>query len=324
MGHARLIGQMPMAVEEPATQTTPGPRPPVLSGDGHAGCVGYRTDRSSESNHGLLSDQETVDAEVSEAALLCGEEEVCDVQSVAAPRDSKGFEPHNRLLAALSGSDLQSLQPYIEAVPLARGSVLFEVGEPLTCVCFVESGVVSLLTAFYNRVTVGVGPVGREGAVGVGSLLLGGDTALGRYQVLVPGSALTMEIPAFRRALGQRPKLRMACEAGTRARLVQLLQAVPCTRLHTVEQRCARWLLMCADRTEDDTFELTQECFAEMLGVPDSTWTSVVGSLQQAGLVNCRQDTITVLDRRGLEAAACECYRIVRDRCEQLLARALD
>ena len=226
--------------------------------------------RGSESNHGLLSDQETVDAEVLRRPHLRGRRKFGMLNWVAAPKDSKGFEPHNRLLAALSGSDLQSLQPYIEAVPLARGSVLFEVGEPLTRVCFVESGVVSLLTAFYNRVPVGVGPVGREGAVGVGSLLLGGDTALGRYQVLVPGSALTMEIPAFRRALGQRPKLRMACEAGTRARLVQLLQAVPCTRLHTVEQRCARWLLMCADRTEDDTFELTQECFAEMLGVPDS------------------------------------------------------
>ena len=75
---------------------------------------------------------------------------------LAAPRDSKGFEPHNRLLAALSGRDLQSLQPHIEAVPLARGSILFEVGEPLTRVCFVEFGVVSLLTAFYNRVAVGV------------------------------------------------------------------------------------------------------------------------------------------------------------------------
>jgi hypothetical protein len=82
---------------------------------------------------------------------------------VAAPRDSKGFESHNRLLGALSGSDLQSLQPHIEAVPLARGSVLFEVGEPLTRVCFVESGVVSLLTAFYNRVTVGVGPSVERG-----------------------------------------------------------------------------------------------------------------------------------------------------------------
>jgi Mn-dependent DtxR family transcriptional regulator len=91
-----------------------------------------------------------------------------------------------------------------------------------------------------------------------------------------------------------------------------------------VEQRCARWLLMCADRTEDDTFELAQECLAEVLNVPDSTCTAVVGSLQQAGLINYRRDTITVLDRRGLEAAACQCYRIVRDRSERLLARALD
>jgi Mn-dependent DtxR family transcriptional regulator len=83
-------------------------------------------------------------------------------------------------------------------------------------------------------------------------------------------------------------------------------------------------MLMCADRTEDDTFELTQECLAEILGVPDWTWRAMVGSLQQAGLINYRRDTITVLDRRGLEAAACECYRIVRNRCEQLLARALD
>jgi CRP-like cAMP-binding protein len=94
--------------------------------------------------------------------------------------------------------------------------------------------------------------------------------------------------------------------------------------LHTVEQRCARWLLMSADRKEDDTFELAQECLAEMLGVSDSTCTAVVGSLQQAGLINYRRDVITVLDRRRLEAAACECYRIVRDRDERLLARAFD
>ena len=216
---------------------------------------------------------------------------------VARPRDGKGLEPHNRLLAALPGRDLQSLQPHLEAAPLASGSVLFEVDEPLTRVYFVETGIVSLLTAFENRVTVGAATVGREGAVGVASLLLSGDTALGRYQVLVPGSALTMEVPAFRRALRQSPKLRMACEAHTRSLLVQVLQAVPCTRLHTVEQRCARWLLTCADRTEDDTFELAQECLAEMLGVPDSTWTAVVGSLQQAGLIDYRRGAIKVLDR---------------------------
>jgi CRP-like cAMP-binding protein len=243
---------------------------------------------------------------------------------VAAPRESKGFEPHNWLLAALPGRSLQSLQPHIEAASLARGSVLFEVDEPLTRVYFVETGVVSLVTAFQNQVTVGMATVGREAVVDVGSLLLGGDTALGRYQVLVRGSALTMEVPAFRRALCQSPKLRMACEACTRALWVQLLQAVPCTRLHTVEQRCARWLLMCADLIEDETVELRPECLAEMLGVPDSTWSAVVGALQQAGLINYRRDGITLLDRRGLEAAACECYRIVRDRYERLLAGAFD
>jgi CRP-like cAMP-binding protein len=247
---------------------------------------------------------------------------VLTTDRVATPRDSKGFEPHNQLLAALPGRDFQNLQPHIEAAPLERGSVLFEVGESLTRVYFVETGVVSLLTTFDDRVAVGVALVGREGAVGVGSLLLGGDTALGRYQVLVPGSALTMEVPAFRRALRQSPKLRMACEAHTRALLGQSLQAVPCTRLHTVEQRCARWLLMCHDQAEHDPFELAQECLAEMLGVPDSMWTAVVSSLQQAGLIHYRRGTIKVLDRLSLEAAACECYRIVRDRCDRLLAHA--
>ena len=242
----------------------------------------------------------------------------------AASRDSKGFEPSNWLLAALPSEDLSSLRPHLEAVPLVRGSVLFEIAGPLTDLYFVETGVVSLLTTSENRVTVGVATVGREGAVGVDSLLLGGDTVLGRYRVLVPGSALTMEVPAFRRALRQSPKLRMACEAHTRALLVQMLQAVPCNRLHTLEQRCARWLLMCADRTEGETFELTQEHLTEMLGVPQSTVTVVAGTLQQAGLIRYHRDAITVCDRRGLETAACECYRIVRDGYERLLARAFD
>ena len=146
----------------------------------------------------------------------------------------------------------------------------------------------------------------------------------GRHRVLVPGSALTMEVPAFRRALRQSPKLRMACEAHTRALLVQMLQAVPCNRLHTVEQRCARWLLMCTDRTEDDTFELTQECLAGTLGVTQSTVTATVRTLQHAGLIRYHRAAITVCHRRGLETAACECYRIVRDRCERLLAPAFD
>ena len=243
---------------------------------------------------------------------------------VAAPTDRKRFEPRNRLLAALPARDLQSLQPHLAAVPLAGGSVLSEADEPLDRVYFVDTGVVSLVTAFENHVTVGVAAVGQEGVVGATSLLLGGDTALGRSRVLVPGSALAVEVSRFRSELRRSLTLRAACEASTRALFVQMLQSVPCNRLHTLEQRCARWLLVCADRTEGDTFDLSQECFAEMLGVPKSKSPSVARKLQRAGLICCRPGATTVLDRRELEAVACECYRIVRKRYEGLLAQAFD
>jgi CRP-like cAMP-binding protein len=189
-------------------------------------------------------------------------------------------------------------------------------------VYFVDTGVVALGTAFEHRVTVGVAAVGREGVVGATALLLGGDTALGRSRVLVPGSALALEVPRFRSALRKSLKLRAACEASTRALFVQMLQSVPCNKLHTVEQRYARWLLVCADRTESDVFDLSQECFAEMLGVARSRSPSVARKLQHAGLICCRRGATTVLDRRELEAVACECYRIVRNRYERLLAQA--
>jgi CRP-like cAMP-binding protein len=241
---------------------------------------------------------------------------------IAAPMNRKRFEPNNRLLAALSARDLLSLQPHLTAVPLEGGSILSETDEPLDRVYFIDSGVVSLGTAFEKRVTVGVAALGREGAVGATALLLGGGTALGRSRVLVPGSALTLEAPRFRSALRRSPKLRAVCEASTRALFVQMLQSGTCNRLHTVEQRCARWLLVCADRTEGDTFDLAQESFVEMLGVATSKSPSVARKLQHAGLICCRRGATTLLDRRELEAVACECYRIVRDRYERVLAQA--
>jgi CRP-like cAMP-binding protein len=233
--------------------------------------------------------------------------------------DSGVWRPKNRLLAALPSEDLLSLRANFETVLLAGGSVIYDVDEPLVRVYFMADGVTSLMTAFTNRVTVGVATVGREGAVGGAPLLLGGDTALGRYRVLVPGSALAMEVSAFRSALRKSPTLHAACAAYTRALMVQILQAVPCNRLHTVEQRCARWLLMCADRVDDDRLELAAEGLAQMLGVPQSTLTVVGRKLQVDGLIRYSRSAITVVDRRGLETAACECYRIVRDRKERLL-----
>jgi CRP-like cAMP-binding protein len=224
----------------------------------------------------------------------------------------RGLEPRNRLLTALSNRDFLRLQPHLEEVSLPRGSVLFDVKEPLARLYFMETGVAAFLTTLENR-AIGVAAVGREGAVDVHTLLLGGETSLIRSQVLVPGSALVVEVSSFRDALDTSPQLRAACEAYTRALLVQMLQAVPCNKLHTVEQRCARWLLMCADRTDGDTFEIPRRGLAEMLGVAQPTLTIVIRKLQSEGLIWYRRSAITVVARQGLENVACECYRIVRN-----------
>jgi CRP-like cAMP-binding protein len=124
--------------------------------------------------------------------------------------------------------------------------------------------------------------------------------------------------------LRESSRLRAICEAYAQGFVAHLLQNVACNAAHTAEERCARWLLMCSDQTEDNTFELTQEYLAEMLGVRRSTVTVIAGTLQNAGLICYRRGAITVLDRRGLDAAACECYRITRRRYERLLARVFD
>jgi CRP-like cAMP-binding protein len=178
------------------------------------------------------------------------------------------------------------------------------------------------VSVFEDGTTAEMATVGREGMVGIG-VLLGGEHALGRYVVPVSGFALAIEASRFQGALGESPKLRAACEAYAQAFLRHLLQNIACNAAHRVEQRCARWLLTSHDQAEHDAFELTQEYLADMLSVRRSTVTVVANSLQQAGLIHYRRGAIRVLDRPGLEATACECYRIVRDGYERSSGGAL-
>jgi CRP-like cAMP-binding protein len=237
---------------------------------------------------------------------------------VAAPSNRATLAPRNRLLRALSADDLEHLRPHLEPVALPHRKVLFKAEESLARVYLIETGVVSVVTVFENGTTVEMATVGREGMIGVGTLL-GGDIALGCYVVQVPGSALAVEASRFRVALRESPKLRMVCEAYAQAFFAQLLQNVACNAAHTVERRCARRLLMSLDRSDGNTFALTQELLADMLGVRRSTVTLIDRALQKAGLIEYRRGAITVLDRSGLEAAACECYRVIRERYEDLL-----
>jgi CRP-like cAMP-binding protein len=241
-------------------------------------------------------------------------------RTLALVDGARFLKPGNRLLAALPHEALLSLRPHLKPASLPRGRVLSEADEPLRRVYFVEAGAVSLVAVFEDGTTAEMATVGREGMVGIATLL-GGDTALGRYVVSVPGLALAIDASRFQSELGVSPELRATCEAYAQAFVAHLLQNVACNAAHTVEQRCARWLLMCADQTVDDAFELTQEYLAEMLGVRRSTVTVVARTLQQSGLISYRRGAITVLDHQGLESAACECHRTVRDGYERLRAR---
>jgi CRP-like cAMP-binding protein len=233
-----------------------------------------------------------------------------------------GARIRNRLLSELPDAIRSSLEPHLKCVVLRRGKVLCEADQPLSHVYFVEEGAVSLVTIFEDGATAEMATVGREGMVGI-DILLGSERALGCYVVPIAGSAFAVEISRFRNALCESPMLRAACEAYAQSFVAHLLQNVACNATHRVEQRCARWLLMCDDQTEDNTVELTQEYLAEMLGVRRSTVTTIACALQSAGLIRYRRGTIAVIDRRGLEAAACECYRIVRNSYERLLAQAV-
>ena len=244
------------------------------------------------------------------------------IEPSLAPMPSTELAPRNRLLAALPPDVLWRLRPHLKPVSLARGSVLCEPDEPVKRVYFVETGAVSLVTVFEDGATAEMATVGREGVVGIGTLL-GGEHALGRYLVALPGFGFAVEACRFQDALRENSELRTVCESYAQAFLANLLQNVACNACHQVEQRFARWLLMCDDQADDAAFELTHEYLAEMLGVRRSTVTVVAGSLQNAGLIRYHRGAITVVDRRRLETVACECYRIVHDRYERSLIHAV-
>jgi CRP-like cAMP-binding protein len=226
--------------------------------------------------------------------------------------------PANRLLAVLPPQDLLSLRAQLERVPLIDGTILGEADKSIGRVYFVESGVVSLTAAFQNGSTAEMATVGREGMVGVGSVL-GTDVALGHYLVQAPGSALTMEASRFRAALHTNSPLLAVCQAYARAFLGLAVQTGACNSVHSADQRCARRLLMSHDRQDGDTFALKQDVLAKSLGVWRCTATVAAGALRSAGLIRYSRGVVTVLDRAGLEAASCECYQMIRDHFERLL-----
>ena len=231
--------------------------------------------------------------------------------------DSARFSK-NHLLARLEAADFRPLTEGSSVEALVPGEVLHRPGHQLERVYFPLSGTVSLVSLSTEGTMVEAATIGREGTTGV-PVFLAGD--LGPLQVLaqVPGEALAVDAEAFRRQLRPGMSLHDAMRRYTQAQMAQTAQTALCNRLHELEQRAARWLLQTLDRVDGNDVALTHEFLSIMLGVQRPTVTLAIGALQVAGLVRQGRGHVEVLDRAGLEAASCECYRIITDEYARLV-----
>ena len=224
----------------------------------------------------------------------------------------------NQLLARLPKSDFQRLQPSLQVVPLDVKVIFNKPQSPMTHVYFPIRGVISSVTLMEDGSSIEVATIGNEGMVGV-SAFLGEEESQNRMIVQVPGEAFRMRAKDLRsETAGDNPLRRLLIRYNT-AFMKQISQAVACNGLHTVHQRCCRWILMTHDRAMSEEFLLTHEFLSHMLGVRRVSVTEVLKPLQDTGLIRNHRGRITVLNRGGLESEACECYRSVREVFRRLL-----
>lgn len=236
------------------------------------------------------------------------------------PEKKPSPKPGNRLLSALPPDVLRRLEPDFEIHSAGFKEVLYGEEEAIAHIHFPIDCVVSVLTTMCNGDAVEVGTVGNEGFAGLPVLL--GDTvapASSRAFSQVPGESLRMRSDDFLEAIEREPAFHTLLLRYANSFVLQIAQASACNRLHTIDERCCRWLLMTHDRVGSDHLALTQEFLAQMLGVRRASVNAVAGLLQRSGLIRYSRGNITVLDREGLEKGACECYWVIRKEQERLL-----
>lgn len=225
----------------------------------------------------------------------------------------------NSILRALSRKDGQRLFVHNEQVKLKYGDILSEPGKRLRHAYFPNSGIISLLTPVAGHASVEVGLVGREGMAGM-ALFLGVGVSPVRMLVQGSGSAMRIKAAVFDHELRHNPLLRDALNRYLYTFMAQVGQTAGCNRFHQIGERLARWLLMTHDRVDTDEFQLTQEFLAHMLGVRRAGVTLAARALQKKKLIRYSRGKLTILNRKGLENAACGCYRAVNDLSEHAAA----
>ncbi len=236
-------------------------------------------------------------------------------------RHVRNVAVHNRLLSAMPSASFERLLPELDRVSLRRGATIDRVDGPIEHLFFVNRGFVSVVKTMRDGRSVEVGGIGVEGLTDANSLF-GINTAVLDTIVQIPGEAFQVRREALQAQLAGDGALRQLVQTYARFGFSQIAQTAACNRLHSLAQRCCRWLLIAHDSALADNFPLTHEFLAMMLGSQRSGVSIAANQLRDAGLIDYTRGRVTVLDRRGLEAAACECYATIQHELDHLIPPA--
>jgi len=230
--------------------------------------------------------------------------------------NSDGTQLHNKILLALPRHEREKVLPKLELVRLQSRQMLHDVGDTLQSAYFCNTGLISILSVFSDGKSVEVGLIGKEGFLGL-PLVVGFRSASTRAVAQIEGTTFRIGADSLQTLLRECPELERSLQQFSQVMAMQATQIAACNRLHEVEERLGRWLLMSADRVGTHTLPLTQELLAQMLGTRRSSVTLAAGILQKAGLISYTRGNVVIVDRPKLEEAACECYVLMQRQIEQ-------
>ncbi len=237
------------------------------------------------------------------------------ISAIPAPlpprTDREGNSIGSLMLLSMPEDEFLVLRPFLEPIPLPRYKVLYEQGQKIEHAYFLNTGMISLVVIADDGRSVEVGISGREGVVGL-PVAFGYDDAPTRAIVQMPGNGLRIASATLHDNFPNLPSLRRMTERYVLTQQMQVAQTAACNRLHDMEQRLARWLLMCQDTTDSGSLPLTHEFLAQMLGTGRPTVTLAAGVLERAGLIENTRGSVKILNRKRLEDAACECYQAIQ------------
>jgi CRP-like cAMP-binding protein len=225
--------------------------------------------------------------------------------------DINGKPVRNQILNSIPDSEYALIRPDLEFVQLAHHHLLHEAGEKIEFAYFLNEGLASLVVLTSDGRSVEVAIVGHEGIVGT-PLAVGLHRGPYRTIMQIPGSGLRIKSETLEERMRETPELRLLMNRFVLVQGLQIAQIAACNRLHEIEQRLARWLLMCQDRVDSDSLPVTHEFLAQMLGTGRPSVSLAAGILQKANIIENLRGTVRILNRIELESAACECYRAIQ------------